>query len=106
MGANLNLPLPQGAQDAEWLAALVSGLEAVRGARPNALVVSLGFDASVDEPLRFLHVTADGFSRAGAAIAALRLPTAIVQEGGYNTDVIGGLLQRFLSAFGSGPFAK
>ena len=106
MGANLNLPLPQGAQDAEWLAALVSGLEAVREARPDALVVSLGFDASVDEPLRFLHVTADGFSRAGAAIAALRLPTAIVQEGGYNTDVIGGLLQRFLSAFGSGPFAK
>jgi hypothetical protein len=43
-------------------------------------------------------VTGDGFARAGEAIAGARLPTAIIQEGGYNTGVIGGLLTRFLSA--------
>jgi len=27
------------------------------------------------------------------------LPTAILQEGGYNTDLLGRLLERFLAAF-------
>ena len=103
IGANLNLPLRRGAADADWLAAVNAGLEAVRAARVDALVVSLGFDASEHEPLGFLRVTSDGFARAGAAIGGLGLPTAFVQEGGYNTDVIGGLLRRVLLAFGDTP---
>ena len=39
-------------------------------------------------------------TRAGEAIGSLGLPTAIVQEGGYNIDVIGMLLQRFMQGFG------
>ena len=41
-------------------------LSAIAAFKPDALVVSLGFDASKDEPLGFLAVTADGFARAGA----------------------------------------
>jgi acetoin utilization deacetylase AcuC-like enzyme len=100
LGCNLNLPLTFGTADDDWLAAIDSGLEAIRDFRADALVVSLGFDASKDEPLNALAVTADGFARAGQAIGALRLPTAMVQEGGYNIDVIGSLLQRFLQGFG------
>ena len=98
-GCNLNLPLAQGTEDDGWLAAVGAGLDAIRRFRADALVLSLGFDASVAEPLSFLRVTADGFARAAEMTAALRLPTAIVQEGGYNTDVIGGLLARVLGAF-------
>ena len=65
-----------------------------------ALVVALGFDASKDEPLGALAVTEDGFARAAQMIGALKLPTAITQEGGYNVDVIGTLLERFLGACG------
>ena len=64
-----------------------------------ALVLSLGFDASENEPLGYLRVTADGFAQAATAIAALRLPTAIVQEGGYNTEELGLLLARTLGPF-------
>ena len=71
-----------------------------RDSGADALVVSLGFDASKDEPLNALSVTEDGFARAGAAIGGLRLPAAIVQEGGYNVDVLGPLLTRFLTGFG------
>jgi acetoin utilization deacetylase AcuC-like enzyme len=63
------------------------------------MVVSLGFDASEDEPLRYLSVTQAGFARAGEKIAATGLKCALVQEGGYNTEVIGRLLERFVSAF-------
>ena len=101
VGCNLNLPLPARTGDQEWLDALDNGLACIRRFGADALVLSLGFDASILEPLGFLHVTAEGFARAAERIAALRLPTAIVQEGGYNTDVIGTLLQRFLSAYNS-----
>jgi acetoin utilization deacetylase AcuC-like enzyme len=101
-GCNLNLPLPRGTGDGGWLQAIDAGIAAIRRFGAKALVVSLGFDASRDEPLNALTVSEDGFARAGAAIGALRLPTAIVQEGGYNVGVIGGLLERFLGGFGSG----
>lgn len=98
-GFNVNLPLPFGTADDGWLDAIGTGIAAIRRFGAEALVVSLGFDASRDEPLNALAVTEDGFARAGAAIGALRLPTAIVQEGGYNVAVIGTLLQRFIGGF-------
>ena len=99
LGCTLNLPQPRGAGDAAWLAALGFGLQTIGGMPVDALVVSLGFDASRDEPLGYLAVSEDGFSRAGAAIGAARLPTVLVQEGGYNVDVIGRLLRVFIGAF-------
>ena len=41
------------------------------------------------------------FARAGAMIGALKIPTAITQEGGYNVDMIGTLLERFLHGWAS-----
>jgi acetoin utilization deacetylase AcuC-like enzyme len=98
---NLNLPLAIGSTDETWLAAIATGIDAVRRFDPQALVVSLGFDASIHEPLNALSVSDDGFARAGAAIAALRLRTLLVQEGGYAVDHLGRLLTRFLDGFGS-----
>jgi acetoin utilization deacetylase AcuC-like enzyme len=99
-GANRNLPLAFGSGDAAWLAAIAAACDAARTHGAEALVVSLGFDASEHEPLGALAVTPEGFDRAGAALAALRLPSAIVQEGGYNVGEIGGLLVRFLAGWG------
>ncbi|MBS7812608.1 histone deacetylase family protein [Roseococcus sp. XZZS9] len=98
--ANLNLPQPFGTGDEGWLAALDTAIAAIRDFRPDALVVPLGFDASEFEPLAALKVTEEGFARAGEAIGRLRLPTAICQEGGYNVDILGQLLKRFLTGFG------
>ncbi|MBB5694000.1 histone deacetylase family protein [Muricoccus pecuniae] len=98
-GFNLNLPQPMGTADEAWLEAVAAGIARIRAFGAEALVVSLGFDASEHEPLAALRVTEEGFARAGAAIAALGLPSAIIQEGGYNTEVIGTLLARFLGAW-------
>jgi acetoin utilization deacetylase AcuC-like enzyme len=95
-GFNLNFPLGRGTGDAVWLSAVEAGCRAIADFRADAVVVSLGFDASVDEPLGFLAITADGFARAGGLIGALGRPLAVVQEGGYAVDVIGGLLETFL----------
>ncbi len=97
---NLNLPLPRGTGDGPWLRAVETALQAIRTHGAEALVVSLGMDASREEPLHFLDIGDDGFARAAAAIAGAGLPCAIVQEGGYNLDALGRLLTRFLSGFG------
>jgi acetoin utilization deacetylase AcuC-like enzyme len=98
-GCNLNLPLPRGTGDAHWLAALGHGVREIKRSGAEALVLSLGFDASEQEPLNYLSVTSEGFARAAETIRSLTLPTVLVQEGGYNLDTIGGLLTRFLTAF-------
>jgi len=98
-GFSLNLPLPRGTGDEGWLSAVARGIATIGRFGADALVVSLGFDASKDEPLGFLAVTEDGFARAGAAIGGLGLPTVLVQEGGYNVDLLGTLLTRFLAGF-------
>jgi len=98
-GCNLNLPLARGTGDEGWLAAIEHGLSAIRAFRADALVVSLGFDASEHEPLNYLSVTADGFARAAALISTARLPSAIVQEGGYDVERLPALLERFIGAW-------
>jgi acetoin utilization deacetylase AcuC-like enzyme len=66
---------------------------------PGALVVALGLDASEQDPLKGLSITTNGFNRIGAAIARIGLPTVIVQEGGYLSDVLGDNLTAFLGGF-------
>ena len=61
--------------------------------------MALGLDASEHDPLKGLAITTDGFKRIGAAIAKVGLPTVIVQEGGYLSDVLGDNLTAFLGGF-------
>jgi acetoin utilization deacetylase AcuC-like enzyme len=98
-GATLNLPLAHGSGDDGVLAALDRAIAAVRGHGPGALLVSLGLDAAADDPLGVLEVTRAGFARMGRAIAALALPTVLVQEGGYPSPALGANLAAFLSGF-------
>jgi acetoin utilization deacetylase AcuC-like enzyme len=99
IGFNRNFPLANGTGDLGWLAAIDAALRVIEKFGPDAIVVCLGFDASQDEPLNFLSVSEDGFARAGAAIGRLPAPAVFIQEGGYNTELLGTLLQRFLTAF-------
>ncbi|MCS6909051.1 MAG: histone deacetylase family protein [Anaerolineales bacterium] len=100
-GFNLNLPLPQGTGDAEYLAALDQALAAIRDYAPRYLVVSLGLDIAQGDPasLAGFAVTTAGFRAIGERIAALELPTLIVQEGGYRLDTLGENAVAFLRAF-------
>lgn len=82
-GFNLNLPLAPGAGDAEVLAALDAALTRVEAFGPAAIVVPLGHDAAAGDPLGVFNVTAQGFREISRRIAALKLPTALIQEGGY-----------------------
>ena len=100
LGYNLNLPLPRKSGDKAFLEALEVGLRRIRSFAPGALVVALGLDAFEGDPFGGLSVTTPGFARIAEAIGALRLPTVIVQEGGYLCDPLGDNLTSFLTGFG------
>ncbi len=99
LGYNLNLPLPAGADDETYLRSMDRACERIARFSADALVVSLGFDAHADDPSEGLGVSIAGFHKIGARLGALNLPTAMVQEGGYNVATIGGLLNEFLTGF-------
>jgi len=92
LGANLNVPLAEGAPDEQWLAAVDLIVDAVAAHGATALVVSLGVDAAAADPESPLQVTHDGYEAAGRRLAALALPTVAVQEGGYHLDTLGDLV--------------
>ena len=99
-GFNLNLPLAHGSGDAAYLAALDGALAEIRAFAPGALVVALGLDAHEADPLGGLAITTAGFGAIAARLAALGLPTVLVQEGGYLAPALGDNLASFLGGFG------
>jgi acetoin utilization deacetylase AcuC-like enzyme len=102
LGYNLNLPLPLGSGDGGFLEALQRGIDRIEAFAPDALVVALGLDAHGGDPLAGLAVTTEGFGRIGGVIAALGLPSVLVQEGGYLNDALGANLQSLLAGFEAG----
>ena len=96
LGSNLNLPLPGGTGDEDYLKALDTALERVKSFGADALVVALGLDASIDDPFKGLAITRDGFGRIGARLKAIGIPMLLVQEGGYLSETLGANLQAVL----------
>jgi acetoin utilization deacetylase AcuC-like enzyme len=99
LDCNLNLPLAPGSGDAVFLEALARGLDAVRAFAPEALVVAAGFDTHEGDPLGVLKVTTPAYTETARRIAALGLPTVIVQEGGYGTADLPSNVLAFLAGF-------
>lgn len=83
--STLNLPLPAGSGDAEYLAAFETIVEpAVRAFEPELVLVSAGFDAHAEDPLAQMNVSEDGFRELAGRCASLGPRLAAVLEGGYN----------------------
>jgi acetoin utilization deacetylase AcuC-like enzyme len=81
-GFNLNVPLPRGANAAQWFAALETACLKMAGYAPQALVVSLGAGGRDDDPRAHFDLAGGDFLRIGERIGFLGLPTVFVFEGG------------------------
>ncbi len=99
LGTNVNLPLPLGADDAAYLAAVDTALEHISHFGTSYLVVSMGLDALAGDTIGEFRVTQKGWAEVGRRVAALMLPTVIVQEGGYQLASLGQHAVQFLSRF-------
>jgi acetoin utilization deacetylase AcuC-like enzyme len=90
----LNLPLPRGSGDKEYLKALEEeGLPHLKEFAPQFLLISAGFDAHADDPLAHMELTRKGYAAMGRLLRELAQETAggrvvTVLEGGYNLTVL------------------
>ncbi|HEY2982415.1 MAG TPA: histone deacetylase family protein [Anaerolineales bacterium] len=98
-GFHRNYPLAPGTDDAQYLATLRKALTLIREFEPAHLVISAGMDIYEADPLGKIRVSRAGIKAIGEEIAALKLPSEIVMEGGYNNDALGENVIGFLSPF-------
>ncbi|KGR98789.1 histone deacetylase family protein [Burkholderia pseudomallei] len=87
-GFNVNLPMPHGSPEAVFFAQLERARSRVERFAPDVLVFALGFDVYREDPQSKVAVTTEGFGRLGALVGGLRVPTLIVQEGGYHLETL------------------
>jgi acetoin utilization deacetylase AcuC-like enzyme len=98
----LNIPLPPGGGDGEWVHAFERHVEpAVARFAPELVLVSAGFDAHEEEDIYLvdMHVTDGGFRELAQRCAALAPRVAAVLEGGYNLATLPALVQAALDGF-------
>lgn len=103
LGTNLNIPLPEGTSDEEYHTSLLQALNKIKQFNPSYLVVPLGFDTYFADPIGGFTLTTDYYYRMAQAIRSLQIPTVLVQEGGYNTGMLGKNVVTFLEGFQGAP---
>jgi len=101
-GFNLNLPLPAGTDWKIFDEALLRAIKAVDAFAPDVVLVSLGLDTYIDDPIAAFQLTAADYLRLGERIAQLRHPTLFVFEGGYNVEALGHITANVLEGFTGG----
>lgn len=86
----LNIPLPSGSGDAEYLRAFTETLvPAVRRHRPDIILVSAGYDGHRDDPLSSMELTESGFAAMTRQVKSLAAEICggrmvFILEGGYH----------------------
>lgn len=90
-GHNHNLPLPHGTGPDDWFDTLDHATGWLLESQPDALVVSLGLDTFVDDPISHFRLEHADFRTLGERLARVGLPTVLVLvlEGGYATAELG-----------------
>lgn len=101
-GFTLNLPLPLGSDYAAWALAHETALEAIRSFGPDAVIVSLGVDTFVRDPISKFQLQSPDYLEIGKKLSKLGVPTLFVMEGGYAVEEIGLNVANVLEGFEQG----
>jgi acetoin utilization deacetylase AcuC-like enzyme len=89
--SSLDIGLPDGCEDAAYLAALNQGLNAVQSFSPQLIIYLAGADPHEGDRLGRLKLSEAGLLARDALVfdwcAAHRVPLAVAMAGGYNHDI-------------------
>jgi acetoin utilization deacetylase AcuC-like enzyme/GNAT superfamily N-acetyltransferase len=101
-GFNLNIPLPEVQNGAQYRQALLKAIQAIVEFGPTFLVVALGLDPAKGDPTGTWSLKPKDFELNGRMLADLGLATLFVQEGGYRTRSLGINARHFFEGFVAG----
>lgn len=99
LGFNLNLPLADGADMPIWQAAFYKAKQAIIDFAADILIVPLGVDTYIDDPISKFTLTTKDYLTMGSLIESLALPSVFVMEGGYDVGPIGQNVSNVLLGF-------
>lgn len=97
-GFNINIPLSLGVTDAEYDQVLDSVFPKIRAFKPDYLLIAVGYDTHETDPIGGFKITTTYYATMAKRILGLGLPTAFIQEGGYNTEILGDNAASLVSA--------
>ena len=88
MGYTLNIPLPSGCTDRDYLDIYEKELpKAYNSFKPDMILVSAGYDIYENDPIADMKVTEDGIRKIVRSILELGdKPVIFMLEGGYLAD--------------------
>ncbi len=95
----LNQPLERGISWESYSPALDRAIEWIEAGSPDFLIVSFGADTHEDDPISHFKLRTSDYEVMARRIASLKLPTAIVMEGGYAVAALGANVAGFISGF-------
>jgi acetoin utilization deacetylase AcuC-like enzyme/GNAT superfamily N-acetyltransferase len=104
-GFNLNFPLPENINGERYRETLGRALRQITRYKPDFLVVAFGLDTAAADPTGSWRLHAKDFETNGTMIGQLRLPTLVVQEGGYETNTLGINARNFFSGLWAGAYS-
>ena len=98
-GTTLNLPLPRGTRLDTYLPALETACAFIRAHGADLLVLSYGADTFEHDPISHFKLREEDYSVIGSRIAAMKIPSVVIMEGGYAIDALGRNVASLLSGF-------
>ena len=105
-GFNVNYALPESVDGEAWRETLQKALRKITAFEPSFVVVALGLDTARGDPTGSWTLATRDFEENGRRIAALGLPTLVVQEGGYDSRVLGSNARAFFTGLWKGQHAE
>ncbi|MFC1863207.1 acetylpolyamine amidohydrolase [Thermodesulfobacteriota bacterium] len=88
-GFNINYPLPEKSDPEQHREALAKALRRIIRLKCKILIIPLGLDTAKGDPTGTWKLLPKDFRAMGRMIGSLRLPTIVIQEGGYKIRSLG-----------------
>jgi acetoin utilization deacetylase AcuC-like enzyme len=104
VGANRNYPLEEIADGERYREVLTRGLRRIQRFGAEILVVALGLDTARKDPTGTWSLGSADLAANGRMVGDLRLPTLVVQEGGYRVRSLGVNARHFFTGLWEGAF--
>ncbi len=106
-GFTINLPVPAGSGEEEWLGLVEHvAMPAARAFAPDLVLVSAGFDAHRDDPLAECRLETETYAHLARHVRALAdglgVPCGAVLEGGYDVDALAASVAATMEALARG----
>lgn len=99
LGFNRNFPLPEKISYDKYEKTLILAIKLITRYKPEYLIIALGLDPAKGDPTGTWSFTFDDFFNNGRLLGSLKLPTLIIQEGGYKNRSLGLNARAFFTGF-------